>query len=282
MTAENNEPDFSFDGLRDFTWTAGEVARRLGVTESTLRSWHHRYGMEPCSAREGGQRRYGTEDVVRMSRMRELVESGMRPSAAAALLQRALPLRDAHQAVVAAGKQLDTGACADLLTQVIRSWGVTRTWNRVCRPALRSVEQAQRADPDCVDHEHALSWSVTAALHRVHRPAGEASILLACGPGEQHSLPVEALAAALAEHGVPARVLGAATPTPALVRAVTTTTPRAVLLWSHHPDPAHHAAASALADLPPRLLVAGPGWRHPIPWEQPTSLVDAVSLLSEH
>ncbi|WP_018685456.1 MerR family transcriptional regulator [Actinokineospora enzanensis] len=263
-------------------WTAGQVAGRLGITESTLRSWHRRYGLEPYTARQGGQRRYGPDDVVRLARMCELVNSGMRPAAAAGLLNGAAPLRNTQDAVITAARRLDTATCSDLLIQSVHRWGVMRTWERVCRPSLVMVERAQRRDPDCVDNEHALSWSMTVALHRVHRPLREASILLACAPGEQHSLPVDALAAALAERDIAARVLGAAMPTPALVRAVTTTTPESVLLWSHRTEPAHHDAATTIAGLGPRLIVAGPGWRStPVHWEQPKSLSTAVAMLSE-
>ncbi|GAA2986765.1 MerR family transcriptional regulator [Actinokineospora diospyrosa] len=284
MNIEHEEPDSLFAQGKDRqpTWTAGQVASRLGVTESTLRSWHRRYGLEPYSARQGGQRRYNPEDLVRLTRMRELVDRGMRPSAAANLLHAAVALGDVHTAVVVAAKRLDTATCADLLTQTIHRWGVMRTWDRVCRPALTSVERDQRSDPDCVDDEHALSWSMTVALHRVHRPLRPASVMLACAPGEQHALPVEALAAALAENDVSAQVLGAAMPTPALVRAVTSTTPEAVVLWSHRRDPEHHVAASAVAALGTRLIVAGPGWRSAVGgWDQPRSLSNAVTMLCE-
>ncbi|WP_169735336.1 MerR family transcriptional regulator [Actinokineospora inagensis] len=262
-------------------WTAGQVATRLGITESTLRSWHRRYGLEPYAARQSGQRRYGPDDVVRLTRMCELVNTGMRPAAAAGLLNGAAPLRNTQAAVVTAARKLDTGTCADLLIQSVHRWGVLRTWERVCRPSLTAVERAQRRDPDCVDNEHALSWSMTVAMHRVHRPLREADILLACAPGEQHSLPVEALAAALAERDISARVLGAAMPTPALVRAVTSTTPRTVLLWSHRADHTHHTAATAIADMGPRLLIAGPGWQPgAATWEHPHSLATAITMLT--
>ena len=55
---------------------------------------------------------------------------------------------------------------------------------------------------------------VRAAAAAQRRPA----ILLACADEEQHSLPLEALAAALAETGVPSRLLGARVPPDALAR----------------------------------------------------------------
>jgi methanogenic corrinoid protein MtbC1 len=126
------------------------------------------------------------------------------------------------------------------------------------------AEQAARAgDEACVPREHVLSWAVAAALHQVVPPGPEqdrAAVLLACTDGEQHTLPLEALAAALAERGVPVRMLGAAVPTAGLVDAVRTTSPQAVVLWSHRQETASPAALRALGRLPARRMTAGPGW----------------------
>lgn len=261
-------------------WTAGQVAGELGISQSTLRSWHRRYGLEPVASRPGTHRRYSTDDIVLLSRLCELVNDGVRPSVAAGLLNGTMALREVRKAVMAAVKRLDTSACTDLVTWTIHRWGVVRTWDSVCRPLLTSIEQAQVNFPDCAEDEHALSWSVTAALRRVRQPRGAASTLLACAPGEQHSLPIDALAAALAECGVATRVLGAAVPEAALIRAITSTRPHTVLLWSHSDDPAHRCAAEAAAELVPRFVVAGPGWRSSDDLgARPTSLSEAVAVV---
>jgi hypothetical protein len=82
-----------------------------------------------------------------------------------------------------------------------------------------------------------------------------------------HSLPVEALAAALREAGLTHRVLGPCTPTEATVRAVRRIGPRAVVLWCHTADDgdAESLVATARATLSApehtTLYTAGPGWR---------------------
>ena len=58
-------------------WTAGQVAKHLGIAESTLRSWHRRYGIGPQGAEPGRYRRYGEEDVARLRRMLDLIGLGM-------------------------------------------------------------------------------------------------------------------------------------------------------------------------------------------------------------
>ena len=141
-------------------------------------------------------------------------------------------------------------------------------WDEVCRPALLTVDADQRIDPDCMDIEHALSWAVLGAMHRVPRPPVSPDaplVLLACVEDEQHTLPLAALSAALDGHRIPARMLGAATPTPSLVRAVRDTAPGAVVLWAQRPDAAEPEVVRALRPYSVRLFVAGPGWPVPPP-----------------
>lgn len=259
------------------TRTAGQVARVLGVAESTLRAWHRRYGVGPHAERPGGYRRYTDEDVARLQRMHDLVRKGMLPSDAARAVERGgVPVRVTD--LLAAAADLDSARCRALLGQALGGRGVVDLWETLCRPALTAVDEAAR-----VDREHVLSWAITATLHRVGTPGpvrGGAA-LLACTDTEQHSLPLEALAAALAERGVPARMLGAAVPTDVLVGAVSTTRPDVVVLWSHQPGTARQDALAALAGpRPPRVFTAGPGWPAGDPAGHLATLPDAVALLA--
>src|ERR1035438_406023 len=114
-----------------------------------------------------------------------------------------------------------------------------------------------------MDIEHGLSWAMIGALHRVPRPpvSPDATlVLLACVEAEHHTLPLAALSAALAGRRIPARMLGAATPTPSLVRAVRDTAPGAIVLWSHRRDTAGPEVLRSLRPYPVRLFTAGPGW----------------------
>lgn len=63
--------------------TTGAVARHLGVSPTTLRSWDQRYGIGPA-AREGGRhRRWAPEDVAMLEEMCRLTASGVPPAEAA-------------------------------------------------------------------------------------------------------------------------------------------------------------------------------------------------------
>ncbi|WP_112280906.1 hypothetical protein [Prauserella muralis] len=199
-----------------------------------------------------------------LRRMRDLIASGVLPSDAALTL--ASGRQDAPSElvaeVVAAARALDSGRCCAVLGRSVAEHGVVWTWDRLRRPALRTVDADQRTDPDRVDIEHALSWSVSVALHRAPRggEAGPPSVLLACTEPELHALPLEALAAALAERGCPARMLGAATPARGLVRAVAATRAESVVLWSQTAATAEDAALRELGSARARRITAGPGW----------------------
>ena len=268
--------------------TAGEVARLLGVAESTLRAWHRRYGVGPKAARPGGYRRYAEEDVARLQRMRDLIRAGVLPSDAARQVNAADTV-DAPErvlpALLAAVHDLDTKHCLALLEQALAGNDVVAVWEDLCRPALAAVDAEQRSDSasgaeECVEREHVLSWAIAAALHgRTSRNTtrGGPAVLLACADGEQHTLPLEALTAALTDRGVPVRMLGAAVPAASLEHAVRTTRPTAVVLWSQTPRTAVAGPGAV-----PRRILAGPGWPETLTRgaTHVASLSDAVELLT--
>jgi hypothetical protein len=100
--------------------------------------------------------------------------------------------------------------------------------------------------------------------------------VLACAPAEQHLLPLEALAAALAEQGVASRMLGARMPADALREALVRTGPAAVLIWAHSPATADYAGLAGICSVRPRpaiVAACGPGWA-------PGSVPDGVLLLT--
>ncbi|WP_291415033.1 MerR family transcriptional regulator [Actinophytocola sp.] len=244
-------------------WTAGQVARHLRIAESTLRSWHRRYGVGPRASRPGSYRRYTAEDIARLQRMHDLIRAGMLPSDAAQTIGGPVPVERPLEELVAAARELDNARCLAVLEQAFAGWGVVPAWERLCQPALKVIDADQRTEPDCVDREHVLSWAVTAALHRVDRPPAEPGrplVLLACVEAEQHTLPLEALAAALAQHRVAVRMLGAAVPTTTLVHAVAAARPTAVVLWAQSPATARLDAIRALGAFPVTRVTAGPGW----------------------
>ncbi|MGW0436500.1 MerR family transcriptional regulator [Micromonospora sp. NPDC003197] len=204
---------------------------------------------------------------------------------------RAIPVGRAGPAargLARAALRLDAVGLRESVTRAIASKGVIATWNDMICPVLVGIGERHAATTGLIEVEHLVSRCVSEALAVVDRSPASAEpprILLACADEEQHSLPLEALAAALAEIGVPCRLLGARVPTPALVEAVNRTGPVAVVIWSHAPataDPGQLAALLASPRRPLLVAAAGPGWRlADLPGEviHPTSLDGAVALV---
>ncbi|WP_329056102.1 MerR family transcriptional regulator [Amycolatopsis sp. NBC_01488] len=253
------------------TWTAGAVARMLDLPPSTLRAWHRRYGLPLSAPQTGSHRRYGRADVDALLRMKHLIEQGLGTETAAA--------RAFHDGggtdvatLLTAVRDLKIDTATALLDAHLVDHDVVGTWERLCRPALAALADADR----CVDLVHGLSWAIAAALHRVPAPRSAARpVLLACPEGERHTLPMEALRAALAEHSRAALFLGGSIPDTALRAAVARTDPAAVVLWSSRPAvPPRRVPA-------PRLVLAGPGWpRRTGRAARPATLAEAVALLT--
>jgi DNA-binding transcriptional MerR regulator len=305
------------DGL-----TAGAVARRLGVAVTTLRTWHQRYDLGPSAHEPGKHRRYTEEDIARLELMQRLTADGV-PSGEAARWVRERPpnvtdrriwspagshlgLRNGSRLPAGGGQNLPMGPASpaarglgraamrldgesvrQIAADAVRHLGVVRAWDSVLRPVLAAIGERHGRTGGLVEVEHLVSAVVSDVLGSVPRPPmnGRGRVLLACTDEEQHSLPIEALAAALAQAGVVCRVLGARVPPSALRAAVRRTGPAAVLLWSHNPRTAAVAQLTALSGertRPMLLAAAGPGWRIddlPPAVAAPRTLAEAVELL---
>jgi MerR family transcriptional regulator, light-induced transcriptional regulator len=167
-------------------------------------------------------------------------------------------------------------------------------------PTLHAVGRKWESSGDrYVEVEHLLSWHVSSVLRRCAAPAGSrhetaapGPVVLACVPGEQHTLPLEALNAALSQLGLPSRMFGAAVPAEALVAAVDRLGPTAVVLWAQARSTAsvplaRHVAAARWgvkgARRRPVVVLGGPGW-HGRPAEgmvRPSALGEAVDMLTD-
>ncbi|MEF9886314.1 MerR family transcriptional regulator [Streptomyces sp. P9-A4] len=315
--------------------TTGAVARRLGVSPTTVRSWDQRYGIGPAVRADGRHRRWSPEDIAMLEEMCRLTASGVPPAEAARAVQRTrpvpgaavpgaagpaaspqdvplgntgragpgsgLPLGDVRQecrGLARAAVRLDGPAMERMLQEVLAEHGLVTAWEEIMAPTLHAVGRKWESSGDrYVEVEHLLSWHVSTALRRaaVTGPAvasSAAPVVLACVPGEQHTLPLEAFAAGLAEQGLPTRMFGAAVPAEALDAAVRRSGPAAVALWSQARSTANHALAQHVAATAfgvrgartaPLVLLAGPGWlgRTPAPgMVRPTGLREAIGVVS--
>ena len=301
--------------MTDEALTAGAVARRLGVAVTTLRTWHQRYGLGPSQHVAGQHRRYTGEDLDRLEVMRRLTAQGVAPAEAAAWARRApvrpdamsgdptapagrtrqgggqvIPLgatSPAARGLARAAMHLDAPAMRHILERVLAERGAVPTWNDIAMPVLIGIGERYHTTRRFVEVEHLLSRCITEVLGAVTRPPGTEvpRVLLAAADEEQHTLPLEALAAALAETGVPSRLLGGRVPPQALTDAITRTGPAVVVLWSQTPETGGPDQLIRLATGPHRPLLitaAGPGWPADLPdgVVRLTTLAEAVQLVS--
>ncbi|MER5596197.1 MerR family transcriptional regulator [Streptomyces sp. NPDC002265] len=354
---EENESagEESNDGAGGAGLTTGAVARRLGVSPTTLRSWDRRYGIGPAVRSGGRHRRWTRQDVATLEAMCRLTSAGVPPAEAAraALGEAAgtasraaasampvvpavptvpavpaapaapavsgdrgaagrggwaatgsLPLGDVRQecrGLARAAVRLDAPAVQEQLARAVEEHGLAVAWQEVIVPTLHAVGRKWASSGDrYVEVEHLLSWHVSGTLHRHTRPAGRhgdvdagapGPVVLACVPGEQHTLPLEALDAGLGELGVPTRMFGAAVPAEALLAAVGRLGPAAVVLWAQARSSASlplalHVAAAQWgvkgARRQPLVMLAGPGWlgRATHGMARPNTLRDALDVLA--
>ena len=275
------------------------VARRLGVATGTLRTWDRRYGLGPSAHEAGTRRRYTTADLGRLVLMRRLMLEGAAAAEAAQVATTTRP-RDlpdvgllpsgqppasrpggrpgggrvvptggggpAARGLARAAMSRDGDAGTALLRSSISRSGVVATWSEVLAPVLAGVGARWRTSGSGIEVEHLLSESAETALRAVPpatRPRNSRPVLLAGLEAEDHRLPLVALAAALAERQIGARLLGVRLPVRALTDAVTRTGALAVFLWSQGAGaPGRLPAEAAFAGVRPRpaLLLGGPGW----------------------
>jgi MerR family transcriptional regulator, light-induced transcriptional regulator len=202
----------------------------------------------------------------------------------------ALPTGDPHaRGLARAAMALDDRAARALVVAALEARGVLDTWDRLLVPVLRGVGDRWQGSGEGVEVEHLLSESIRFALlaHTATTPEPEPvrPALLACVADEEHCLPLYALAAALAERCVPARVLGGSLPKESLTAAARRTGPASVFLWSQQdatgrPD---YADAVPLQRPPVAVVVGGPGWPDgPLPprLTRAHDLGEAVHLLT--
>lgn len=283
-------------------WAAGAVARRLGIPPSTLRAWNRRYGIGPADHQAGRHRHYTERDIAALETMCQLIGQGVLPAAAAALATArrtpelaaaeltsepaTAPHPRAVRGLVAAAMRFDAESALRNLETNLDTHGVVATWNQLCRPALSAIGRRIDETGSCIDVELLLAWAITTSLHSLIRRSPTAGrtrrVLLACAEGEHHDLPLEALHAALTQHGVTARMLGPSVPVDALEDAIRRAAPAAVVLFAQVPRTARLPVLRRIRAGTGSAIAAGSGWRQesiPAGASLATSLEHALELV---
>ncbi|MDQ2758670.1 MAG: MerR family transcriptional regulator [Actinomycetota bacterium] len=180
------------------------------------------------------------------------------------------PLSATVRAIVSAARVLDAATLAHLFRQALREPDITLAWDAVLAPALQVIGSLWEQGQLGIDSEHLASEVLGSELRAVTRAAGmrvaTSPILLATADDEQHHLPVLALEAELARHGVSCTFLGPRMPSEAISRAVERTGTDRVFLWASIPRGRNAPVVTVPPGSPPvRVVLGGPGWPQELP-----------------
>ena len=223
----------------------------LGLPVPTIRSWERRHQVPVVNRTPGGHRRYSSEQLDALRRMRDLVAQGLRPvDAAARIKAEAATSPDVLiEALLQASQEYRPDTIGELLDAAQQALGLGRTVDDVLLPALRQIGQRWGSGEADVSHEHMTTNAIRSWLSGLNqtRPSLRqfGPVVLCCGPRDDHTLGLEALRALLVERGVDCLLLGARTPVESLARAVRDTAAAAVILVCHLPT-GRQAAVDAL------------------------------------
>lgn len=262
------------------------AAIEVGVDAGTLRAWQRRYGLGASVRSPGGHRRFTAGDLDQIRAVRDLIAAGISTADAARAVISGELLGDGLAEATArleisnglddldaqldrlcrAALDLDGSTAIAVLGASMTRRGSCQTWESLMAPALRRIDSCDASRPQRVISEHLISHLIAGALTQQlsRRPvvSPQRRVLLACAPNEQHTLPLLALAATLAETGIGTSMFGARTPRSALRHAIGADDDQLVIVVL--------AVQAVSTDGPvgdpqrPGLtwLAAGPGWTH--------------------
>jgi MerR family transcriptional regulator, light-induced transcriptional regulator len=249
----------------------GELSRRLGVSVDRLRAWERRYQLLEPMRTAGGFRLYSRADELRVRAMQDQLAVGLSAAEAARATLAADASAPANAATVAylerdlseALTEFDAPRAHVLLDRLLAEHGADDAIREVILPLLHDLgERWARAEVD-VSQEHFASRLLEARLLTLLRGSDRGTgpiALLACAPGELHTLGLVAFGIALRNRGWRIIYLGADTPIASIRRAANDVTPALVVLSAAMPTHFSHIEPE-LGDLATtvRLAIAGAG-----------------------
>jgi methanogenic corrinoid protein MtbC1 len=240
------------------------------VPETTLRAWERRYTLLDPERSSGGYRLYGPGDERRVLAMQAHVERGVSAGEAARLALAESELApDVPTDPAGLRARLLHGIAEYAAHEVVAmldgafALGPTTAVGAVVLPVMHEVGDRWARGTLTVAHEHFASHLVERRLQQNAAGwdnGGGDLALLACPPGERHTLGLMCFGVALADRGWRIAYLGADTPIPHLRDAADALQPRAVVLSAVAADP-FTAAAPELRKLAAvhHVVVGGAG-----------------------
>lgn len=297
MSMSNQLAD-EFDSLPSDAVPIAQASKLLHVPMPTLRSWELRYGIPESDRVSGKHRRYRPAEMHALRLMRDEIARGTRASLAARSVRALLgvdgPAGELIHKVLAASERSDTNGIRDELSRAADVLGIGAAIDEVLLPALRQVGQWWETGRCDVSQEHltteaARSW-IDKRMAFAPQPKMPHPVILACGPGDLHTIGLEALALLMRERGWPCRVLGARTSTDSLVTSALAAAAGGVVVVAHLPTGRRRALASisAVHDMGIPVFYAGNAFSTPRSRAQMPGvylgnrLQDAAALMASH
>jgi DNA-binding transcriptional MerR regulator len=213
----------------------GEVARRTNLSVEVIRAWERRYDLLRPGRSAGGFRLYSLDDISRLRLMQHYLARGIPTAQAAGLVHRVqtaaldanpgVPAGDVRKALRVLRESLESfdDAPADrTLQRLLGVFTPGAVLRDVVLPYLRELGERWQRGETTVAQEHFASaflegWMLTMA--RGWSRTGASRAVLACVPGERHTLGLIAFGLALHDLGWRITYLGPDAPVHALQRA---------------------------------------------------------------
>jgi DNA-binding transcriptional MerR regulator len=257
----------------------GELSRRVGVSEHSLRAWESRYGLLQPVRSPGGFRLYSEADESRVRRMQAHLAEGLSAAEAARAVLGAggaaissgdtgtPPVMPAEGESSAALRQaldaFDEPGAQAALDRLLAELSVPAVLRDVVLPYLADLGDRWQSGTATVATEHFASNVIRGRLAGLARGWGSGHgphALLACPPGELHDLALMMFGIVLHGNGWRIDYLGANTPVEELTRAAEVSRPDLAVLAAARPEvlvPLRPELASLARHTP--LALAGAG-----------------------
>lgn len=253
-------------------YTIKRTAELVGVSDSTLRAWERRYGLDLSRRTPSGYRVFD-DDAVRLLRtMHDLVGAGWSTRAAADEIQRRAhepaPSLSHDQAIfdeqalarVAGG--YDVEGLSTVLDQHFGAASYEAAVDGWLLPALHALGAAWEEGRITVSAEHMVAHGVTRRLARAYDAAGDnrsmPGVVLGLPPGSRHDLGLLTFAIAVRRSGLSTTYLGADVPVDDWVAAVALPSVACAVLAAPMAEDVEALATTvtAIAARSPDLLIA--------------------------
>jgi MerR family transcriptional regulator, light-induced transcriptional regulator len=266
----------------------GMLSRRRGVSVDRLRAWERRYQLLQPARTPGGFRLYSRADEQRVKAMQDHLAEGLSAAEAAraALAAEAPALADAggsaaqlRRDLAAALTEFDAMRAHALIDRLLAELGADAAIRDVIVPLLHRLGEGWAGGEVDVGQEHFASRLLEARLLALLRGSDRGTgpmAVLACAPGELHTLGLVGFGVAMRNRGWQITYLGADTPIEGIRRTVDEVRPELVVLSAV--VPMHFTRVEAgLRGLAAsvRLAVAGAGASRPLADRIAAELLDA-------